>query len=113
MISLVAMRCRTSDRTAGGGLSLPVVGWPTFDGTSVRYARACFGDPGGCGRSRFGARRSSLGDRTTTTSPLTGRFVAWVTHDGPRRYELVTPGSDGECRTEQLDPGARCVIVAL
>lgn len=102
---------RVVARTGSGGLTAPVVGWPAFDGGALYYARACFGDPGGCGAGRFGVRRLSLRDGTTVNSRLVTRLTAWFTHDGPTDYELITPGG-GECDSSQLDPGFSCRIVA-
>jgi hypothetical protein len=36
------------DSTPGGGLSSPMIGWPSFANGRIYWLRSCLGDPGGC-----------------------------------------------------------------
>lgn len=91
--------------TGGGGLSDAFVAWPVFDGPVLYYARACFGDPGGCAH-RYNVTRYDPRSGARTTLPLPSRSTLWFTHTAAQSFTLIAPlPTSGACTTDE--PGAR------
>jgi hypothetical protein len=86
----------------GGGLSGPIVDWPTFSGGSLYYATACFGDPSGCVGQHHLDRYNDV-TQAQATAPGS-RTVLGQARDGDTTYLLTA--------ANQLLCASGCTITA-
>jgi hypothetical protein len=103
---------RLIEHTRGGGLSEAFVAWPVFDGPALFYARACFGDLGGCvGRARI--TRYDPATRRRSTQPLASRRTIWFTHTAASAFTLVAPlPTSGTCTSDEPSAPGPCELQA-
>lgn len=95
---------------AGGGLTQVELGWPALVGSTLSWARECYGDPGGC-PGRYGLQRRAIAggatNGTTTSEPLILSHDA----DAGASYVLLDSGY-GVCQADPPGPEPTCVLAA-
>jgi hypothetical protein len=111
LIDTVARTTRIVDHYRGGGLSSQSRIAPSFEGDALYWARACFGDPGGCEGRRVGLLRRGVRSGRTTRAPIDvddrwqarGRGQTWILRDS---------SAFGVCRDpEDAARGGTCTIL--
>jgi hypothetical protein len=103
------------DAGGGGGLTLLILGWPSFENGRIYWSRACFADTGGCinlRRSLVKDRYAAGGAQLRAQSPNyvlsheRDSTVTWILRDttGVGDCQGDPPVPAGTCRLEPLRP---------
>jgi hypothetical protein len=111
LIDTEARTTRIVDHYRGGGLSSQSRIAPSFEGGALYWARACFGDPGGCEGRRIGLLRRGVRSGRTTRAPI-DVDDRWQTRGRGVTYILRDAGAFGVCRDPEDEArGGTCTIL--
>jgi hypothetical protein len=100
---------RVMDRANNGGLTAIVLGWPSFEEGRLYWARACFGDPGGCpGRERLSS--STYTGTITELEATAPKFV--LSHERAGRATTLLTDASGvaDCKGDPPTASGTCSI---
>ena len=105
---------RRLDAGGGGGLTVLILGWPSFEGGRMYWTRSCFADTGGC----VNLRRSFVKADYTAHSiqqlrAASPNFV--LSHERDQGVTWVLRDTTGvaDCQGDPPTPSGTCVIEPL
>ena len=101
------------DAGGGGGLTLLVLGWPSFEDGRIYWSRACFADTGGC----INLRRSFVKDWYTREGvQLRAQSPNYVlSHERDRTITWILRDTSGvaDCQGDPPSPAGTCTLEPL
>src|SRR4051794_28252138 len=101
---------RLMDSVASGGLTLIPIGWPSFEGGRLFWARGCFADPGGCPHRERLVKSTYTGDivelQAQAPRPL-------LSHERSDLMTIVQTDTSGvaDCKGDPPVAAGTCSIV--
>ncbi len=101
------------DAGGGGGLTLLILGWPSFEEGRIYWSRACFADTGGCVNLRRSFVRSWYTRADTELRAQSPNYV--LSHERDRNVTWILRDTTGvgDCQGDPPTPSGTCVLEPL
>jgi hypothetical protein len=98
------------DAGGGGGLTLLILGWPSFEEGRIYWSRACFADTGGCVNLRRSFVKASYTRDGTQLRAQSPNYVLSHERDQRVTWTLRDTSGVGDCKGDPPVASGTCLI---